>query len=622
MIRQATRWVVAAGVIAVVLATLGSGALAYFGGGGGGSAAATVTALSAPTLSTPTVGGGTVSLSWSTVSSPGSGTVQYFVTRDGGDPSVACPKESAPSAVTSCTDTNVPIGEHSYRVTAVFKSWTAASGLKTAKVLTGAATNFTITGSTTTPPVGASVNLTITAKDSLNNTVTSYTGSKSLVFSGSEASSGGNKPTVVNTSGTVTNFGSATALTFSSGVASVSSSKNGVLKVYKSGVSEIEAEEGSISTPSPLVITASPGSFSSFITTAETATPAVGAEDDLTITALDTYGNVATAYEGEKSVVFSVVSGTTTSPSGKVATVADLSGNDVAFGTATPIDFDAGVAAGNEGKNGAMQIYKSGTFEVRAALSSKTSTAYKVTIAPGSLNKLALTASATSFAATSSTNLTLTAQDTYGNTVTSYAGSKNITFSGASASPSGSSASVVNAAGTTVNFGSATALTFTSGVAATASAKNGLARLPKAGSASVSATDGTISTASPLAFTVSPGTASRVAFDGLTSSAGSIGSNCRLTCTITSLGNSGTVTSGLAITDTLGNAVSGLAAKTITVTVTSGGTITGSPLTTASSGEAATATDFQYKAPSSGSFTHTITAASTGYTSATATVTK
>lgn len=622
MIRQATRGIVAATGIAVLLATLGSGALAYFAGSGSGSAAATISALSAPTLSTPTVGGGSVSLSWSTVSSPGSSAVQYYVTRDGGEPAGSCSGEENPSSSTSCTDSNVAIGEHSYRVTAVYKSWTAASGLKTAKVLTGAATKFTISASTTTPAVNGSVNLTITAKDSLNNTVTTYTGSKSLVFSGSEASPSGTKPTVVNSSGSAINFGSATALTFSSGVASVSSSKNGVMKVFKSGVSEIEADEGTISTPSPLVITASPGSFSSFTLAAESATPAIGAENDLTITALDSYGNVATSYAGEKSVVFSVVSGSTTSPSGKAATVTDLSGNEVAFGTATPIDFDAGVATESGGENGEMRIYKSGTFEVRAALSSKNSTAFKVTIASGSAIKLALTSSSTSFAATSSTNLTLTAQDTYGNTVTSYTGSKNITFSGATASPSGTSPTVVNAAGTATNFGSATALTFTSGVAATSSSKNGLARLPKAGSASVSATDGTISTASALAFTVSAGPASRVAFDGLTSSAGSISSVCRLTCTVSSLGNSGTITAGLAITDTLGNAVSNLAAKTITVTVTSGGTITGSPLTTASSGEAATATDFQYKAPSSGSFTHTITAASSGYSSATASVTK
>jgi hypothetical protein len=623
MIRRASRGILAAAAIAVLLAVLGSGALAYFSGNGGGTAAATVTNLSAPTLGTPTVGGGTVALSWSAVSAPGSGAVQYYVTRDGGDPGVVCPSEDVPSAVTSCTDSDVPIGEHSYRVTAVYKSWTAASGLKSAKVLTGAATKFTIAASTTTPAVNASVNLTITAKDASNNTVTSYSGSKSLVFSGAAASPSGTKPTVANSSGTATNFGSATTITFSSGIAAVSSSKNGVLKLYKTGVTEIEADEGSISTPVPLVVTVSPGSLSKFTLGGETATPVVAAEDDLTITAQDTYGNSVTSYDGEKSVVFSTGSTSSTSPSGQAATVADLSGNDVAFGTATPIDFDAGVATGNNGKNGAMTIYKSGVLEVKATLSSLTSPAFKVTVAAGTASKFVLTASATSIAATASTNLTTTAQDVYANTATAYAGSKNITFSGASASPSGTSPTVVSSAGTVTNFGTPTALNFTNGVAAVSSSKNGLTRLPKAGAASVSATDGTISSATPLAFTTTPGAASRVAFDGVTASAGTVSATCRLTCPVTGLGNSGTVTGGLAITDSLGNAVTGLgAAKTITVTVTTGGTITGSPLTIPAAGEAVTATDFLYKAPASGSFSHTITAASSGYTSATALVTK
>ena len=45
-------------------------------------------------------------------------------------------------------------------------------------------------------------------------------------------------PTVVNSSGTAINFGSATAITFTAGVATVSSGKNGVMKLYKSGAAE------------------------------------------------------------------------------------------------------------------------------------------------------------------------------------------------------------------------------------------------------------------------------------------------------------------------------------------------------------------------------------------------
>ena len=44
-----------------------------------------------------------------------------------------------------------------------------------------------LTASTVTPVAGASVTLTTTAQDTYGNTVTTYTGSKSLTFSGASA---------------------------------------------------------------------------------------------------------------------------------------------------------------------------------------------------------------------------------------------------------------------------------------------------------------------------------------------------------------------------------------------------------------------------------------------------
>ncbi|MGN6587859.1 MAG: hypothetical protein ACTHKT_10395, partial [Solirubrobacterales bacterium] len=181
---------------------------------------------------------------------------------------------------------------------------------------------------------------------------------------------------------------------------------------------------------------------------------------------------------------------------------------------------------------------------------------------------------------------------------------------------------VVNSAGTAVNFGSATSLSFSSGVATPASSKNGFAKLNKVETAAIAASDGTISTSAPLSLTVSAGTASRLGLIETKASAGTVGSPCLFTCTITALGNSGTVKAKVAITDSVGNIVSNTGATSIAVTVTSGGTITGSPLATPETGPAISTTEFTYTAPSTGSFTHTITAASTGFTSATATASK
>jgi hypothetical protein len=612
----------AVALLAVLTVAIGGSALAYFSSEGSGSASAAVTKLTAPAISaaTPAVGG-TVTLTWGAVTPPGAGSVAYYVTRDGGDPAGSCPVATAPTTVTTCKDSGLAVGEHTYTVTARWETWTAVGGAKTANVTVGETAKFTISGSTAAPAAGGSVNLTITAKDASNSTVTTYTGSHSLVFSGASSSPAGNAPTVTNSSGTAVAFGAGTALTFTAGVATINSAKNGVLKIYKAGAASVSASEASLTTPTPLALTVSPGAATKYVLTAASPTPAAGATDNLTITAQDTYGNTATSYTGSHSLVFS---GASASPGGNAPTVTGSSGTEVAFGSATSIEFSAGVALGGEGTGGEMKLFKSGSTAVKATEGSVTTpTAVTVTVTPGTAAKLVLTSSTPTPVATANFNLTTTAQDAYGNTATTYTGSKNITFSGASASPSGAMPTVVNSAGTVVNFGSPTALTFSSGVAAVASSKNGYAKLPKAGSTSVAATDGTLTTPTPLALTVAIGTASKLALFELTVSAGSVGSPCFFTCAITALGNSGTVKAEIGITDSAGNVVSNIGtAKTVNVTVTTGGTISGSPLTIAETGPALSTSKFTYTAPASSSFTHTITAASTGYSSATATASK
>ena len=608
---------VAGSILVVALLALVASALSYFTANGTGNASAAVSQLTAPTITAATpAAGGTVALTWNAMTAPGEGTVTYYVTRDGGKPAGNCPEQSAPTAVTTCTDGSVPIGEHTYTVTAIWRTWQATSAGKTAKVTIGAAASFTVSASATSITAGGSSNLTITAKDEAGSTVTSYTGSHSLVFSGANAAPGGTKPTVVNSSGTAVNFGTATALTFTSGVATVVSSKNGLVKLYAAGSPSIVATEGTITTPGPPTIAVTAAATSKFSLSAASATPTAGTLDALTTTAQDTYGNTATSYSGAHSLVFS---GASASPAGNTPTVSDSSGADVAFGTATTVEFSAGVS--NAG--GGMKLYKSGSTSVKATEGAITTpTAVTVTVAAATANKLVLSSSTLTPVAGTGFNVTTTAQDTYGNTATGYTGSKNITFAGATASPSGAQPTVVNSAGTAVNFGTATALSFTNGVATPASSKNGFMKLNKVEAAAITAGDGTISTPSSLALTVSTGTASRLGLVETTVSAGTIGSPCLFTCTITALGNSGTVKSKVAITDSAGNIVSNVcAAKTVTITAT-GGTIVGSPLSIPEAGPSISANQFTYTSPATGSFTNTLTAASTGYTSATATTSK
>jgi hypothetical protein len=492
----------------------------------------------------------------------------------------------------------------------------------TALVVTVAttATRLLLAASTTTPTAGASVNLTITALDAYENTATSYAGSKNLTFSGASASPGANKPTVANSSGTATNFGSATAITFTSGVATVSSTKNGVMKLYDAEEANITVSDGTISSEPALKVTVAAAAASKLVLAAATTTPAAGAADNLTTTAQDTYGNVATSYSGSKSITFT---GALASPGGNVPTVSDSSGAEVAFGTATSISFSEGIAAVSGEKNGAMKLYKIGSTTIKASDGTFTSASVSLTVAT-TASKLLLAAATTTPVAAAADNLTITALDAYANTVTTYTGAKNLTFSGSSASPNGTLPSVVNSAGTAINFGSATAINFSSGVASVSSSKNGVMKLNLAGAASITASDGTISNPTPLAVTVSPGAAARWALTNINISAGTLGSNCLFTCTLTNLGNSGTVTAKVAVTDSVGNTVSAVGSGHAAKVTTSGtGTITGTPLAIPSTGVAESATTFTFTSKSSSAETLTAAASEgTAYTTATLTANK
>jgi hypothetical protein len=66
-----------------------------------------------------------------------------------------------------------------------------------------------------------------------------------------------------------------------------------------------------------------------------------------------------------------------------------------------------------------------------------------------------------------SENITITAKDSIGNTLTSYTGDHTLTFAGATASPNGDIAQVYDKVGIPQNFGNNTVLNFTNGVAST-----------------------------------------------------------------------------------------------------------------------------------------------------------
>ncbi len=483
----------------------------------------------------------------------------------------------------------------------------------------GEATDLALTAASATPGVGVADNLTITALDEVGNTVTTYIGSRNLIFTGASNSPGGTAPTVVSSAGTATSFGATTAITFTKGVATVASSKNGVMKLYRAGPTSITVSDGSITDETPLAVTVAPGPATKLSLAAATTTPTAGVADNLTTTALDTYGNTATTYTGSHNVTFS---GAAASANGTAPTVTSSAGTATGFATAMPIIFSTGVASASGASNGVMRLYKSGATSITASDGTISAPALAVTVSAAAAAQLSLAASSKTPAAGATDNLTTTALDAYGSTATSYVGSHNLTFSGASSSPSATAPTVIDSAGAAINFGLATAINFTNGVATVASSKNGVMKLYRAEVAAISVSDGSISTPSTLAVTVAATTAAKLAFSNVTISAGSLSSPCLFTCTATGLGNSGTFAANIAVTDAYGNMNTAVGSgHTVSVTQVGGGTISGGSLTIASTGPAESTTRFTYTAKSAAAFSDKITAAKTAgtaYTSATA----
>ena len=422
-------------------------------------------------------------------------------------------------------------------------------------IVSSGATRLVITGSGT-QVAGTSQNLTITAKDASNNTVGSYTGDKSLVFSGANPPPDpGFNPTVENKNGVAVNFGQSTVITFTNGVATVSSGQNGVMMLYNAEAVNVSVSDGTIGAfgSDRLSVTVSPAPLARFdvaLSTPQTSgAPFVGVN---TITAEDPYGNTVTDFNAALDAV------TVTSTLGGTITGLGSGGNNVLNQAA---DFSSGVANLTN-----KMVYTgatgTGTFTATSA-GGKSGVSGSVTITSGAATRLVITGSATQTAGATQ-NLTITAKDNSGNTVTTYGGNKNLTFSGANPSPADSLPTVTDRTGIARAFGVATSITFTNGVATVSSGANGRMRLTNVETATVSVTDGTIGSTGTdrLVVTVSPGPLGKFDF------------------TLTSPQTNGvpfTGTNTLIARDAYGNTITTFSAVTnnVTVTTTLAGTITG-----------------------------------------------
>ncbi|MGD0274207.1 MAG: hypothetical protein ABSB96_10825 [Gaiellaceae bacterium] len=403
------------GALAVTLAAPAN-AQAYWTSSGWGSGDSHAGTLDAPSLGA-TAGSGTVALSWSAVTPPGSGSVSYYVKRDGGNPGGDCPTSAAPASVLTCTDSGLGAGTYSYTVTVVWRTWTTASSPPTQVTLaSGALDHLLLTAVTTTPTAGQLDNLTITAKDTAGITVTGYTGSHNLTFTGA-STIGSFTPTVTNTSGTAINFGTATAISFINGVATVSGSSNGVMTLYKAETASIVVSDGSgHSNGTGVSVTVAPLAIDSF-TVPTPATQTAGIAFALSPTAKDAYGNTATGYTGTQCIAFS---GPANSPGGNAPSYPAQGG--CAAGQSS-VSFTNGVALPN------VTLYNAASTTITVTSSGKSGSTGAFTVNGAGINSFTIPTPATQTAG-SQFSVSLTAKDAYGNTATGYTGSKTVAFSG------------------------------------------------------------------------------------------------------------------------------------------------------------------------------------------------
>ncbi len=440
-----------------------AGVFGYWSGAGTINASASLATLSPPAISSATPGAQTVELTWSAVTPPGGGTVEYFLTRDAGSPGGDCPSSGSPSTATSCTDTGLSIGAHEYTVTAVWRTWTATSTAKSVTVAYGPATHLVLEAANTTPTAGATDNLTITAKDASGDTVGTYSGSHSLIFEGANEAAG-EEPLVVDNSGVERSFGEATEITFSEGKSTVSSAINGVMTLYKAEAAHIKVKEGSLNNSTGLAVTVKAAAAKKLSVPTPSEQEA-GAPFNITLTATDEYGNTATSYAGKKTITWSEPAN---SPSG----------NAPSYTASVTFTAGAGAAA-------STKLYDAQTTTLKAKESTTAieGTSGSFTVKPAVAKKFTVPTPSEQEAG-APFNVTLTALDEYSNTATSYAGAKTLAWSGPASSPSPISTAPEYPA-------SATTVTFTAGVGTASSLK-----LYDAASTTLKAKEGSIEGAS------------------------------------------------------------------------------------------------------------------------------
>ena len=288
---------------------------------------------------------------------------------------------------------------------------------------------------------GSPFNLTLSAVDLFNTLDSSYSGSKTISYSGPGNSPGGVAPDYT------------TSLAFSGGQATPVATT-----LKKAETTTITATDGSLTGVTSSSLTVGPASANKLAFTTQpdggaggavwTTQPAVTLQDASGNTVIGTSQNVTVAIQNNAATSHDgILSGTTTvavDTGTGVAVFGGLSIDKVGVGyTLTAIGDTVSQTPG---------VVVSGSFNI----SKDSGHAYKITAATTTPNGGA------------GDQLTITLLDADGNTVTGFDGDKTLTFSGLATAGDGTHPIVTDQNGSGVNLGTSEAITFARGVSSSA----------------------------------------------------------------------------------------------------------------------------------------------------------
>ena len=168
------------------------------------------------------------------------------------------------------------------------------------------------------------------------------------------------------------------------------------------------------STSAAAPVTVLSGPLKQFVVTAP-ASATAGTAFSVTLTAQDAAGNTVVAYTGPQTIGFS---GPSSSPGG-AAPVSGVGGFSNGVGTAS------------------VTLYDAQSTTLTAAQGAATGTSGSITVGAGANHQIGASATSPQTAGTAF-SVTLTAQDSWGNTPGTLSGTKNVSFSGPASSPNGS----------------------------------------------------------------------------------------------------------------------------------------------------------------------------------------